>query len=403
MKYLEYEDYLQHWGIKGMKWGVRRFRNKDDSLTAAGKKRYDYYDEKGPGGKKSSSTKSGSTKSTTTSNAKTSSAPKKSKHQQMLEEEYQAKGASKQKAEQMAKDKIRAQRVLMGMAGLTVAACAAYAVSKHMKYRTDGIIKAGEVAQRIEMQDTGGKLYDVFYMAKGKHDSARYKGLLGMTRQQQTGQAYLLKLQAKNDIKVASQKKAVETFGELYKNDADFRSKVAPYVKQHFGGSNKVDVNNLSNKNLKKMYENFNSALIDMRTTGADKTFYNKLKESGYGAIQDINDMKFSGYQAKNPLIVFDNANQSNIMVSSVRQLTKDDKIVQNGMKELGKAQLEKKIDNLASVKTAAAVSAVAAGSVASDYSTKAARDNYVKRYKEEHPNSKLSDAQIAKQYYKSQ
>lgn len=29
-----------HHGIKGMKWGVRRYQNKDGSLTAAGKKRY---------------------------------------------------------------------------------------------------------------------------------------------------------------------------------------------------------------------------------------------------------------------------------------------------------------------------------------------------------------------------
>ena len=34
------EDYLQHWGIKGMKWGRRRYQNKDGSLTPAGKARY---------------------------------------------------------------------------------------------------------------------------------------------------------------------------------------------------------------------------------------------------------------------------------------------------------------------------------------------------------------------------
>ena len=32
---------LTHWGIKGMKWGVRRYQNKDGTLTDAGKKRYD--------------------------------------------------------------------------------------------------------------------------------------------------------------------------------------------------------------------------------------------------------------------------------------------------------------------------------------------------------------------------
>lgn len=31
---------LYHWGVKGQKWGVRRYRNKDGTLTEAGKKRY---------------------------------------------------------------------------------------------------------------------------------------------------------------------------------------------------------------------------------------------------------------------------------------------------------------------------------------------------------------------------
>lgn len=33
-------DYLMHYGKKGMKWGVRRYQNKDGTLTDAGKKRY---------------------------------------------------------------------------------------------------------------------------------------------------------------------------------------------------------------------------------------------------------------------------------------------------------------------------------------------------------------------------
>lgn len=33
-------NYLAHYGILGMKWGVRRYQNADGSLTAAGKERY---------------------------------------------------------------------------------------------------------------------------------------------------------------------------------------------------------------------------------------------------------------------------------------------------------------------------------------------------------------------------
>lgn len=37
---------LYHWGTKGMKWGIRRYQNKDGSLTPAGRKRYASENEK---------------------------------------------------------------------------------------------------------------------------------------------------------------------------------------------------------------------------------------------------------------------------------------------------------------------------------------------------------------------
>lgn len=40
-----YSDYLEHHGIKGQKWGVRRYQNPDGSLTPEGRERYYGYKE----------------------------------------------------------------------------------------------------------------------------------------------------------------------------------------------------------------------------------------------------------------------------------------------------------------------------------------------------------------------
>lgn len=34
------EDYLIHYGINGMKWGIRRYQNEDGTLTSEGRERY---------------------------------------------------------------------------------------------------------------------------------------------------------------------------------------------------------------------------------------------------------------------------------------------------------------------------------------------------------------------------
>ncbi len=34
------DEYLEHFGIKGQKWGLRRYQNEDGSLTSAGAARY---------------------------------------------------------------------------------------------------------------------------------------------------------------------------------------------------------------------------------------------------------------------------------------------------------------------------------------------------------------------------
>lgn len=46
MDYLQYKNYLMHYGVEGQKWGVRRYQNADGSLTAEGKAHYGVGEER---------------------------------------------------------------------------------------------------------------------------------------------------------------------------------------------------------------------------------------------------------------------------------------------------------------------------------------------------------------------
>ena len=367
-------DELYHHGIKGMKWGVRRFQRKDGSLTSAGKKRYldnpsvtsskakmesdrakqrlanaeynkaynkasyiptksnrqalnkAYADKiKADSEYRRSKFDYSTNKEAARLRESGKEIKNKSKHRLKLEEQYKKMGLTDEQAQAAANKRIRTEKILAASAALTVTACAAYVANKKLKDRIDGVIKAGDQMQRISMTDNGGKLHDVFYAAKGDHDIKRYEGMLGATRSKQVGSAYKLKLEATRDIKVASKDHAAKIFEDLYKNDDNFRKSVANYVGNNVHGGNSVNLSKTSGRNMKKMYENFNSHLVNMRNdpNKVDQAFYDKLKKAGYGAIQDVNDMKFSGYNAKNPLIVFDHSN-GGINVKSFEKMAGD-------------------------------------------------------------------------------
>ena len=413
---------LYHHGIKGQKWGVRRFQKKDGSLTPAGRKRYD---DDGPIQKKQKEYK----------------VPKnKSLHRLKIEEKYKAKGMSEKEAEQAAAKRIRGEQFAVGAAAVTVAACVAY--NKYKNHNVDKVLKNAEF-HRIMMTDNPDAPVreGARYVSYKKNDMMRYRGLYGnelKTKRMADGlnnidfekagpmptgmdnlrkyveenqtykkNIYDMTIKSKGDIKVASEKRARETFAKLYKNDPEFRknleeriedNRMAWFGKKGLVGNGDVlnkltphaqamDPGKLTDKELKtKAYDMFNILLVDSDERGRvnQKKFYDALKEQGMNAVQDMNDKKYSGYKTKMPLIMFDGDFEYTKEVLKDAQIDKD---------------LKKTMNQLITGPAVAQGMGVASLFAAQPIIDSRTAEKQMIEYKREHPNSNMSDAELKKMF----
>lgn len=384
---------LYHHGIKGMRWGIRRFQKKDGTLTTAGKKRYN--ESEGSTGDK-----------------------KKSKHRIKLENRYLNEGMTKENAELMANRRIKTEKVLGTIAGVTVVAASAYLVNKHVKERTDQIIKAGESMQRIEGQKKifGSKdrnLHESFYVTNNEYDNKHYYDVFGYTKKKNHGNAYKLDIEAKSDIKIASQKKARDTLKDLMYNNEDFKNSLDYNynIKDNLRQQNRIPKKHLDKiKNgqkvperiMQKIYDNYNSNLVG-KPINSDESknrtiFYDALKKQGYSGVQDITDLKWSHLRGKNPLIIFDKGKTA---VKSIENITDkvNSKASDAAYKQMGKLRgkqaVAKSLPKIAGLSTAALIGYRNDGVKLSKNSKK-----FIKYYKKDHPNTELSDREIMQMYY---
>ena len=394
-----YSDEIYHHGIKGMKWGVRRFQNENGSLTNAGRKRYDDDNGNGNGNGKSAAPSSKKIISKST-NVSLNTSVKKSNHRLKLEEKYKQQGMTKEQAEIAAKKRIRAEKIVAVVGAMTVAAATAYVVNKNIKYRADSIIKSGTTMQRITL-NKNETLDNAFYSSYKNSDKLKYKGKFGkeLTDPRGVKSVYNMSINTNQDVKIASRKKAVDTFKDLWENDDKFRKNYNKLVDTNVKGNQflqdnvynkmarKIDKASSYDKVKEKAYDLFNANLANHtpENDSMAKQFYNKLKEQGYDAIIDVNDNKYSGYRTKKPVIIFNGNNK--ISISDVKKMSNEE-IEKTYLKNIGTSV----------VKTIAGTSGVAAGSAyVKNILSPTDMNKEIANYKKEHPNTRLTDEEIKK------
>ena len=434
------EDYLAHHGILGMKWGVRRYQNSDGTLTSAGKKRYgnaekevsDYLNAKENYRKAVTKYGSASNSISTKMRAyyklksaskqlsyakidlkdaeyrkKLSEQKNKSKRQISLESEYMKNGFTKEEAELAAYKRVRTERAIAIAGGLTVAAVGAYVAYKHYDKVADRIIKGDTLLQNISTNSDKG-VSDAFYASFGKHDNNRYLGAYGKVLQDRVNFGFgdgVYKTNIRineSGLKVASPKNASKILQNTMAKDPSFSKNIekmlSEWENQTLGDAQKKvfeKARSSLNKGKvnEKVYEAVNIALVDHGQNGQEMSskFYKALKSAGYDAIRDVNDYKYSGYGARNPLIIFNGAAKSS--VSSVTKLDSQ-KIGSQFIKEYKKMVAEQVIKAYAPY-GAVEVGALLGGTVVSNAAKEKRDMQYVREYRKEHPNSKLTNKEI--------
>ena len=254
---------LYHHGIKGQRWGIRRYQNPDGSLTPEGKARY----------------------------------------------------GTVENFERARRNKKIAAGIAIG-AGTTVAAAATYlAAHKYIQENVDYTMK-GSTLWRSGLEDVDPQPGRA-YMTNNFFDKTVYQTWINNKVRNTPISAKTFKYKSDN-IKVASNKTAKKYFENLYNNDSEFRKTVDDRMEEfrkaaHFGQLNTLTPDQIrqikrSRSDSSSKYNAFNFLAVDSdpNMKAAFKKYYDSLKKDGYGAIHDINDTKLSGFNAKGAKIVFD-------------------------------------------------------------------------------------------------
>lgn len=201
----------------------------------------------------------------------------------------------------------------------------------------DRVIRKGTSIQNISRNEPRKiKSNAPVYGAHTTHDRNVYAGLYANTIRWMGDKAIKNELEITSDVKIPSQKKAVNTFMEMYNKDPQGISRSIGNAYAECIAFNKIDVirnwnaNRITNKFSKKGedwieskgYLLFNQSMTADKESKARTEYYRLLSKKGYDAISDINDVQ-SGYNSDDPIIFINPPKNLKNVKSS--ELTYDD------------------------------------------------------------------------------
>lgn len=416
---------LYHHGILGQRWGVRRFQNKDGTLTSAGKQRYNVDIEtakknlnmankdyiRNPYNKKAILKFKLAQKKLEDEKvkAKLNNETKKSKSRLKLEAKYKNKGMNDEEAEIAAYKHDRTKKIIAAVGAVTVASAAAYVAYKHYDKVTDKVIKSDTPIHNISQNPWKSNKH-AFYASYKKSDVNTYKGLYGDTLNKNhnifgTKNVYDTTFKYESNLKVASRKSGKETLEKLMKTDKDFNRNVQMDLLNAAGDSNRTPKDR---KRFEKayfdavkgdinynVYDMFNKKLVyhDEDREKLNTKFYDELEKKGYSAVQDVNDKLYSGYNTKNPIVMFGNKSYGEVVNRTKLDQEEIDKYV-------NRFYAKQYAKSLSGGLASGYLSGKTVNSLTKAYDRKQ-NDKYVQEYRKKNPNTKLSYNEILEERVK--